>query len=117
MMLRKGRKCYKEENEDKFRLLSIREKESNEMIRQEDINIMGHVEAAKSLNDNITSLEDKIAKMMIVIESKTPEQVQQIKHFFSGYFALMHCRDKGLQIYNFNFERLDSTSRLNVESV
>ena len=77
-MLRKGRKCYKEENEEKFRLLSIREKESNEMIRQEDINIIGHVEAAKSLNDNITSLEDKISKMKIAMGGPA-EQLNDIQ--------------------------------------
>lgn len=31
--------------------------------------------------------------------------------------ALAHCRDKGLEVYNFNLERLEGSRRLNVENI
>merc|ERR1712194_308684 len=79
ILLRNERKCYVEEMEENFRLMSIREQESKEMIRQRDMMIKENVEAAKSLKVNITSLKNKISEMKIVMQSTTSEQMQQIK--------------------------------------
>merc|ERR1712194_8723 len=79
ILLRNERKCDVEEMEENFRLMSIREQESKEMIRQRDMMIKENVEAAKSLKVNITSLKNKISEMKIVMQSTTSEQMQQIK--------------------------------------
>merc|ERR1712087_716392 len=53
--------------------MSMREKESNEMIRQKEMEIEDHLEAVKSEKTKNTSLQNEISEMRIVMESTTAE--------------------------------------------
>ena len=49
--------------EDKIKLTNKREKESNEMIRQRDIQILEYLEAVNSLKSINTELKNEISNM------------------------------------------------------
>ena len=75
-MLRKDRKDNEVEMEDKMKLISIREKERDEMIRQKERKIEEQLEAMKSLKIKHACLEKEISEMRIVMES-TREGLQK----------------------------------------
>ena len=75
-MLRKDRKDNEVEMEEKMKLISIREKERDEMIRQKERKIEEQLEAMKSLKNKHACLENEISEMRIVMES-TREGLQK----------------------------------------
>ena len=75
MMLRKDRNDNEVEMEEKMKLISIREKERNEMIRQKERKFQGQLEAMKSVQNKHTCLENEISEMRMVMES-TKEGLQ-----------------------------------------
>ena len=52
-------------------LINIREKESNELMRQKDTKIEEHVEAVTTLKNDNTRLKNEISDLGIVMESTT----------------------------------------------
>ena len=75
-MLRKDRKDSEVEMEEKMKLISIREKERDEMIRQKERKIEEQLEAMKSLKNKHAFFENEISEMRIVMES-TREGLQK----------------------------------------
>ena len=69
IMLRKDRKDNEVEVEEKMKLISIREKERDEMIRQKQRKIEGQLEGMKSLKNKHACLENEISQIWIVMES------------------------------------------------
>ena len=59
--LRRERECNEVEMEEKMKLISIREKESLEVIRQKDMKSKEQEDSLNSLQSNITSLKNEIS--------------------------------------------------------
>merc|ERR1739844_557226 len=76
IMLRKDRKDNEVEMEEKMKLISIREKERDEMIWQKERKSEEQLEAMKSLKNKHACLENEISEMRIVMES-TREGLQK----------------------------------------
>merc|ERR1739844_771898 len=76
IMLRKDRKDNEVEMEEKMKLISIKEKERDEMIRQKERKIEEQLKAMKSLEKENACLENEISEMRIVMES-TREGLQK----------------------------------------
>jgi len=56
---------------NKVMLINIREKESNELMRQKDTKIEEHVEAVLTLKNEKSRLKNEISDLGIVMESTT----------------------------------------------
>merc|ERR1712048_724509 len=57
------------ETKDRMKLIGIREKESNEMLRQRDTKIGEHLETVNALKNENTRLKDEISDMRTVVDN------------------------------------------------
>merc|ERR1712238_327415 len=71
IMLRRESECNEMEMKEEMKVISIREKECNELIREMDMKIKEHADSINSLKSKISSLQNEICEMKIVVESTT----------------------------------------------
>ena len=79
-MLRKDRKDSEVEMEEKMKLISIREKERDEMIRQKKRKIEEQLAAMKSMKNKHAFFENEISEMRIVMESTKEGLKKEMKY-------------------------------------
>merc|ERR1712238_335238 len=81
IMLRRESECNEMKMKEEMKVISIREKECNELIREKDMKIKEHADSINSLKSNISSLQNEMCEMMIVMES-TVEKLNDIQCMF-----------------------------------